>query len=218
MGFLNNKYARILTLSLLLQAIAFYAVARRSDIIPAVGPLANFPTHIGDWQMIQDLPMEKEVEDVLKADDTLNRRYVNAAGTRDLYFFIAYFKTQRTGQSPHSPKNCLPGAGWTQITSDRPEIQVPDWPGPVRINRYVVEQGMEKDVVLYWYQSHNRVIANEFAAKFWLVADAVRYHRSDTALVRVVVPVREDNMDGATATGISFIKQVFPPLLQQLPL
>ena len=218
MEFLNNKYARILTLVLLLQAIAFYAIARRSDIIPAVGPLANFPAHIGDWQMIQDMPIEKEVEDVLRADDTLNRRYVNAAGTRDLYFFIAYFKTQRTGQSPHSPKNCLPGAGWTQITSDRPEVKVPDWPGPVRINRYVVEQGMEKDVVLYWYQSHNRVIANEFAAKFWLVADAVRYHRSDTALVRVVVPVREDNIDVATATGISFIKQVFPPLLQQLPL
>lgn len=218
MGFLSNKYARVLTLVLLLQAIAFYAVARRSDIIPAVGPLANFPAHVGEWQMIQDMPIEKEVENVLKADDTLNRRYVDAAGTRDLYFFIAYFKTQRTGQSPHSPKNCLPGAGWTEVTADRPLVTVPDWPAPVRINRYVVELGMEKDVVLYWYQSHNRVIANEFAAKFWLVADAVRYHRSDTALVRVVVPVREDNIAAATATGISFVKQVFPPLLQQLPL
>ncbi len=58
---------------LLLQAIAFYAVARRSDIIPAVGPLANFPAHVGEWQMIQDMPIEKEVEDVLRADDTLNR-------------------------------------------------------------------------------------------------------------------------------------------------
>jgi EpsI family protein len=218
MGFLNNKYARVLTLVLLFQTAAFYAIARRPETVPTVGPLANFPTHIGDWRMLQDMPIEKEVEDVLRADDTLNRRYVNAAGTRDLYFFIAYFKTQRTGQSPHSPKNCLPGAGWTQVTADRPLVAVPDWPAPVRINRFVVEQGMEKDVVLYWYQSHNRIIANEYAAKFWLVADAVRYHRSDTALVRVVVPVRDDNIEAATETGIAFTKQVFPPLLQQLPL
>ena len=218
MGFLSNKYAKILTVVLLLQAGAFYAIARRPEITPEIGPLMNFPVQIGGWQMTKDLPTEQEVRDVLRADDILSRDYVNVSNGREIYFFIAFFKTQRTGQSPHSPKNCLPGSGWEQVTADRPLVNVPDWPVPIQINRYVVEHGMEKSVVLYWYQSHNRVIASEYSAKFWLVADAIRYHRSDTALVKVVIPVRNDDVDTATATGISFTQEVFAPLLKQLPM
>ena len=88
---------------------------------------------------------------------------------------------------------------------------------PIRVNRYVVARGEEKSVVLYWYQSHNRVIAGEFAAKFWLVADSIRYHRSDTALVRVVVPVRAGDIDSAVNNGIAFVQAIFPDLQKQLP-
>ena len=218
MDFLKNKYARVLTIVLLLQAGAFYAIARRPENTPNVAPLLAFPTTIANWHMLQDMPIEKEILDVLKADDTLNRRYVNAAQTADLYLFIAFFKTQRTGQSPHSPKNCLPGSGWQQVTADRPLVNVLDWPSAIQINRFVVEHGNDKSVVLYWYQSHNRVIASEYAAKFWLVADSIRYHRSDTALVKVVVPVRNDDITGATTNGYEFVKELFPPLLHQLPL
>jgi EpsI family protein len=218
MQFLNNKYARALTLVLLLQAVAFYAVARRPERLPFVEPLSAFPTQIGNWHMVQDLPIDKETQDVLRADDTMNRRYVDDTQTWELYAFIAFFKTQRTGQAPHSPKNCLPGAGWEQVTADRPVVSVPDWPGPIQINRFVVEHGNEKSVVLYWYQSHNRVIASEYAAKFWLVADSIRYHRSDTALVKVVVPVRNEDIEQTTKLGIRFVQQLFPSVVHQLPL
>lgn len=218
MTFLNNKYARVLSFVLLLQAVAFYAVARRQENIPNVGPLSSFASFINGWQMIKDLPIEKEVQDVLRADDTLNRVYVNPARTDGVSLFIAFFKTQRYGQSPHSPKNCLPAAGWEPTAADRPVIEVPGWPTPIQINRYVVQHGDEKSVVLYWYQSHNRVIANEFAARFWLVADSIRFRRSDTALVKVVVGVRNDNVEGATAMGYQFTKAIFPALLKQLPL
>jgi len=218
MEFLKSKYARVLTIVLLLQTAAFYALARRPEITPNIGPLYMFPSQIGNWQMLKDQPIEQEQRDLLRADDLLNRIYVDPAQGRELYFFIAFFKTQRTGQSPHSPKNCLPGSGWEQITADRPMVNVPDWPVPIQINRYVVEHGAEKSVVLYWYQSHNRVIASEYSAKFWLVADAIRYHRSDTALLKVVVPVKADDIEGATATGIEFTRAVFPPVLHQLPM
>jgi len=218
MEFLNSKYARVLTIFLLMQAVVFYAVARRQEKTPNIGPLSGFPTTVANWTMIQDLPLEKEVQQVLRADDTMNRRYVDQTAGQDLFLFIAFFKTQRTGQSPHSPKNCLPGSGWEQITADRPLVNVPDWPRPIQINRYVVEHGVEKSVVLYWYQSHNRVIASEYAAKFWLVADAIRYRRSDTALVKIVVPVRNDDIETATKTGLTFTKQVFPDVVKHLPL
>jgi EpsI family protein len=161
----------------------------RTEITPAVAPLSQFPTVSKEWRMTRDLPLEKETLDVLKADDTLNREYTAASGA-SAYFFIAFFKTQRKGQAPHSPKNCLPGAGWTSLEDTKISIPVPGWPEPIVTNKYVVQHGSDKSVTLYWYQSHNRVIASEYSAKFWLVADAIRYQRSDTAIVKVVVPVQ----------------------------
>ena len=85
------------------------------------------------------------------------------------------------------------------------------------MNQYVVAKGDEKSVVFYWYQSHNRIIASEYAARFWLVADSIRYHRSDTALVRVVVAVRNGDVAAATQTGTSFIQTFFLAIQKQLP-
>ena len=88
---------------------------------------------------------------------------------------------------------------------------------PIDINRFLTARGDEKSVMLYWYQSHDRVIAGEFAAKFWLIADSIRYHRSDTSLVKVVVPVRDNDADTATRLAVEFVKVVFAPLTRQLP-
>lgn len=216
MAFWHSKYARVLLLVLLLQTAAFYAVAFRAETVPPVPPLLTFPKQLGPWRMVQDVPVEKEVQDVLRADDTLSRVYVSPTGSA-AYLWIAYFKSQRYGQSPHSPKNCLPGSGWEPVEDAKMTIRVPDWGTPITINRYVVQHGDQRSVSLYWYQSHGRVIAAELAAKFWLVADSIRYHRSDTALVRITVPV-EQSVQQAVDTGVSFAQSVFPTVVHQLPL
>ena len=220
MRLLSSRYARVLTLVLLLQGGVYYAVASRSELTPAIAPLSSFPTHLAGWSMAQEFPIEKEVQEVLKADDTLNRAYINSAGNREVVFFIGFFKTQRYGQSPHSPKNCLPGAGYEPIgnLSSTIRLRVPGWSLPIEVNKYVTERGDEKSVTLYWYQSHNRIIASEYWAKFWLVLDAIRYRRSDTSIVKVVVPVVNDDFDAATATGTQFITAMFPSLLKVLPI
>lgn len=215
---LKGRYALALTILLLLQGGLFYGVAMRPEAVPSVTPLESFPNQIGPWQMLKDLPIEKEVQDVLRADDTLNRLYGNRSDNSGAFLFIAFFKTQRSGQAPHSPKNCLPGAGWEPIESEPLSIQVPGRSEPILTNRYVVARGDEKSLVLYWYQSHNRIIAGEFEAKFWLIADSIRYHRSDSALVKVVVPVRDGNVQGATKSAVDFVQSVFPALSQQLPI
>ena len=215
---MKNPYVRALTVILLLEALAFYAFASRSETAPAVQPLVLFPSVIGDWIIYRDMPLEKEVLDVLKADDTLNRLYVNPGTQEVAGLYIAYFRTQRYGQAPHSPKNCLPGSGWEPVREGFLTLRVPDWDAPITVNRYVVEHGDEKSVTLYWYQSHNRVIATESAAKFWAVADSIRYRRSDTALVRVIVPVGPAGIDTAEQTGARFVQALFPALLRQLPL
>lgn len=212
---LSSTAARILTGALLLQGVLFYS-ASGGEKAPAEQPLDRFPTQTGNWHMIQQGVVEKEVQDVLRADDTLTRTYAATDGT-SANLFVAYFHTQRTGQSPHSPKNCLPGAGWSQTSSGYMDVPIPSRNETIRINRYIIAKGDAKSAVLYWYQTPKRVIANEFDAKFWLVADSVRMHRSDTSLVRIVVPVFGDNDQQAVDTGTRFAQTMYPLLRQYLP-
>jgi len=214
----KGKYVLALTVLLLLQGGIYYAVALRDENVPAMPPLQDFPSTVGPWHLYKDIPIESEVQDILKADDTLNRIYLAPDNATPAYFFIAFFKTQRTGQAPHSPKNCLPGAGWEPIESEPVHIQVPGRAEPILSNRYVVAKGEDKSVVLYWYQSHNRIIAGEFQAKFWLIADSIKYRRSDSALVKVMVPVRGNDVQEATKTAVDFVQASFPSLEKQLPL
>ena len=217
MDFLRNKHARAAAGLLALQGIAYYALAMLPERLPDVGPLANFPYALGGWQTIEESQIAADEQEVLKADDTLIREYANAERTDAVSLFLAFFKTQRAGQSPHSPKNCLPGNGWEPTETGVAAIEAPGRAKALLVNRYVVTHGDEKSVVYYWYQSHDRVIASEYSAKFWLVADSIRYHRSDTALVRVIVAVRAGNVEAAEKTGAGFIRTMFPAIEKQLP-
>jgi EpsI family protein len=219
MNFLNSRYARVLTALLCLQLFAFYALASRPERTPMVGPLANFPASLDGWIGTRDYPIEPEIQDVLRADDTLDRLYVDARTNRNAILFVAFFNTQRYGQSPHSPKNCLPGSGWEPVAgmSSRPALAEPGEAQPIVINKYVTEHGDERSVTLYWYQTHGRIIASEFAAKFWSIADSIRYRRSDTAIVKVTIPVTNGDVETATRTGYDFMRAMFPALLRQLP-
>lgn len=215
-SFLRSKYALVLTLFLIAQAIGLYAVSRR-EAVPLARPLSQFPDSIQTWKMVQEGVVEKEIMDVLRADDVLTRTYYDAAGNRGANLFVAYFKSQRAGQAPHSPKNCLPGSGWTPSESEIVPVSVPGLAAPIEVNRYVVAKGEDQSVVLYWYQSRNRVIASEYRARIFLVADAVRYNRTDTALVRVVVPVSGNRVQEATQTARDFVAAFFTLLRGYLP-
>jgi len=218
LSIIGGKYALTLSALLFLQGGIYYGVAMRPETIPLVAPLADFPTQTGTWHMVKDVPIEKEVADILRADDTLNRIYASADNSRAAFLFVAFFKTQRSGQAPHSPKNCLPGSGWESVESEPLSITVPGREQPIVTNRYVVAKGNDKSVVLYWYQSRNRIIAGEFEAKFWLIADSIKFHRSDSSLVKVVVPVNGTDTEGATKGAVEFVQSVFPALAHQLPL
>ena len=145
MSFLSNRYARVLTAFLCLQLFAFYALASRPEKTPMVGPLADFPNALDGWMGTRDYPIEQDTLDVLRADDTLDRLYVDTRVKRSVILFMAFFNTQRYGQSPHSPKNCLPGSGWEPVAgmSSRPALTEPGEAQPIVINKYVTEHGDE---------------------------------------------------------------------------
>ncbi len=161
-------------------------------------------------------PITPEVASVLHADQLLSRNYLQPATNATAGLFVAWFQSQRGGASqPHSPKVCLPGSGWTpQVTG---EVRVDTSAGAIDVNRYIVVNGNQRAVVLYWYQTPRRSIAGEWATKFWLVADAVRDRRTDVALVRVTVWSNEGQDEAATARAIGFIRGAYPVLKETLP-
>ena len=211
-NFLKSRAALVLTILLLAQCALFYGFSR-GETPPTHTPLDQFPQDVAGWHMVQQGVMEQEVKDVLRADDYLTREYASGNIVADL--FVAFFNSQRAGQSPHSPKNCLPGGGWVWTVSDTIPVDVPGR-GPIVINRYVVSKGEEKSVVLYWYQSRDRVVAREYEAAAYSAWDALRYNRSDTALVRVIVGFN-NNLDGATQAAAQFVQATFPTLRHYFP-
>jgi EpsI family protein len=213
--FLNSTPARIVTVFLVLQTAVLYS-SIRTEYVPPSRALAQVPRQLGPWNMVAEGYVDKETQAVLRADDTLNRVYKDSSTGAESSLFVAAFRTQRNGKAPHSPKNCLPGAGWTQLTSDHFPIDV-GLAAPILVNRYVIVRGDERNLVLYWYQSRDRVVADEFKAKFWVVADAMRLNRTDTALVRVIVNVSNNNVEAATGAATGFVRSFFDTLRQYLP-
>jgi len=210
--FLKERRIRVVSAVLLLHALALYSFSR-TEVPPAVPAFQQFPSDIGTWTLDFDGSMDKEIVDRLHPDDYLIRTYVDSVNATEINLFVAYFRSQRTGHLPHSPKNCLPGSGWVPEVAEVMEIPVDG--GRVRVNRDIVQKGGSKALVLYWYQNWNRVDASEYAARMHLLVDAIRYNRTDTALVRVAVPIIQD-VKTANSSAVEFAQLVYRLMQKQL--
>ena len=201
----------------LLAGTALLLHARKSsEIIPAREPLASFPRALQGWTS-NDIPLTQDVLDILGPGDFLLRDYQDPASGADVDLFIAYFPSQRAGDAIHSPKNCLPGAGWAPVRSDRINISLLGR-DPFPANRYVIAKGEDRRLVLYWYWAHNRAVASEYAAKFYLVADSIREHRSDGSLIRVTTRLAaSESLDSAQQRLLTFAGNVVPLVNSYVP-
>ncbi len=223
----TNQTTRAIVLSGCLLASAYYlARATSYEQTPIRVPLSALPMQFASWQGTRAEDFDKETLAVLGVDDYISRVYRGPAAALGLY--IGYYKSQREGESIHSPLNCLPGAGWLPISSGRMAIPVqaaadasPSTPAStIEVNRYLVQKGDETLLVLYWYQSHGRVIASEYWGKIYMVLDAIRINRTDAALVRVIVPLTRTGSASekqADQIGSDFVRALFPLLGQHLP-
>ncbi|MCX7603963.1 MAG: EpsI family protein [Bryobacteraceae bacterium] len=208
-----RRAAAWLSLLLIGQAAAYHLLPKAERSFQT-RPLKEFPVQIGAWRMTEEYGIEPEVQRVLRADDTLSRGYLRPGSPVPVSLFVAFFRSQTSGAAPHSPKNCLPGSGYAPLESGF--VRLAAGPaGEVEVNRYIVARGDSRSVVLYWYQTPARIVASEFAAKFWLVADSIRYRRSDTSLVRITVPVA-GGID-ADREARQFAVEVLPVLSAFLP-
>jgi len=212
---------RIIVLTLcFLGASAYIAKASKSEPAFTRQPLAGLSMQIDGWQG-RDEVVDDRVLSVLGVDDYLNRRYISPGGVVGLY--VGFYRTQRQGNTIHSPLNCLPGAGWNPV--DRSYITVPvssEGSGlhQVEINRIMIEKGLDKALVLYWYQAHGRVVANEYWGRVYTVLDAMRINRTDGAMVRVVSSIGGSGAQAEAQSeeaAIKFVQSIFPLLSRYLP-
>lgn len=150
-------------------------------------PLKDFPTQLGAWQKNKDQIIDEPTMKVLRASDYLLRDFQRPDG-QTANFYVGYYASQREGASYHSPLNCLPGSGWTLTQPDTVTIALPDGRSVVA-NKYVIQNGDYKSLMIYWYQGRGRVVASEYWGKVYTVIDSVRLRRSDGAMVRVTVPI-----------------------------
>lgn len=208
---------RFLTTLTLLLSTAFLLRTRNSaETIPAHQPLQSFPRSLRDWTSV-DVPITQDVLDVLGPGDFLLRDYANGTHQPKVSLFIAYFPSQRQGDTIHSPKNCLPGAGWTPLRSDRVTLDLAGH-APFEANRYLVARGQSQGLVLYWYWAHDRAVASEYWAKYYLVADSIRMHRSDGSLIRLSTELLPgERIESAQARMLALGSNVVPVIENYVP-
>lgn len=200
---------------------ALLVIHARGDVdrVPPSAPLAQLPSTLDHWTS-QDVAISPAALEVLGKGDFLNRVYMPPAADKSaapVQLFIAYFATQRSGQSIHSPQNCLPGSGWTFLQSGATTFT--DRTGKTyRVGDYTITNGRDKQEVLYWYQSHGRSIASDYAAKLDMLTDAIRYGRTDAALVRVITVVAPyETPEAAHKRVVNFAENVTPLLPAYVP-
>ena len=209
---------RFLTTCLLLAGVALFLRARRGDeFMPPRQQFTSFPYRLGAW-VGSDVNVDPDMLQVLGQGDFLTRDYhIPSGDDPGIDLFVAYFPTQRAGDTIHSPKNCLPSAGWMPVDSSRIEIDLPRM-RPFLANRYVIAKGSQRGLVLYWYLAHGRAIASDYLAKFYLVRDSIRLNRSDGSLIRISTELGQDEtVANAQRRLLSLLTVVYPVMDTYVP-
>ena len=208
---------RFVVAALLIAGAGILLQARaRSEVFPPRLPLKQFPQQFNGWTGT-DVPIDQDVLNILGPGDFLLRIYQNPQKAQYVDLFIAYFRSQRAGDTIHSPQHCLPGSGWAPVENKRIMLNLPGHP-PFPANRYLIAKGDSRQLVLYWFWAHDRGVASEYWAKFYLVADSIKMNRSDGSLVRITTPMYPgETADAAQQRILPFAGEVSPLLDSYIP-
>jgi len=216
---MNTGSLRFWVVAVIMLAAALVLQAHsRNEFFPPRESLSSLPLQIGGWTGT-DSVLDQETLDILGPGEFLVRDYENASQPTlpPISLYIAYFPTQKAGDTIHSPNHCLPGAGWVPTSREVVQIARPDG-SSFPVNRYVVSKAGERQLVVYWFQAHGREVASDYEAKYYLVSDSVRMNRSDGGLVRLMTPMIDgESPDAAQARVMKLVSQFLPLLDSYIP-
>ncbi len=198
-------------------AFASALMVEREEVPPERAIFVDFPMQLEGWAGTS-LTLEKQYIDALRFDDYLLADYRSGDG-QPVNLYTAYYRSQRKGQSAHSPQSCLPGGGWEISSLDRVSLSAGS--GTLRklnVNRALIQKGGQKQIVLYWFKQRERIITNEYLVKLFLFWDGMSRGRTDGALVRIASLVgpgeTEDSVDQRLR---QFVSTIEPELIRYVP-
>ncbi|MEE9232988.1 MAG: exosortase C-terminal domain/associated protein EpsI, partial [Nitrospirales bacterium] len=172
--------------------------------------------NLSDYMMRVYVPITAQGGAESELSESYEGEKVGEAPELPVWLYVGFYQSQRTGATYHSPKNCLPGAGWQFIESDWMTLLMPG-NVDITINKVLIQKGLDKQVILYWYHDRGRVIASEYWAKGYLVWDALIKNRTDGSLVRISVPVPNGAVQEAVDHGVAFLYDIWPSVLEYMP-
>jgi len=187
-----------------------------SEDIKIDRPFSTFPKTIGEWSGKEE-HFDKSVYDMLGVDDSYLATYFNQDG-KYIQLYIGYYENQRNGKGIHSPKNCMPGAGWNITESSFEKIELTgNNPREIKVIKLFLEKGSQKQVVFYWYLSNGRTISSEYTQKIYMLIDSIVKHRTDGAFIRLIAPVFDYNENAAVNILSDFTTELVPVLKEYIP-
>jgi len=214
---LNTQNSKLLIVIFILLASAGinYYLSKPDISLPRKN-LAEFPKVLGDWTSVSEQKIEGRSMEILQVDDYMMRNYRNSKG-EIIGLYIGYFQSQREGKGIHSPRQCLPGAGWVPVNISAYPLTAPGHnPETVSVNKFIMGKGLERQLYLFWYHGRGRVYASEYWNKIYLIWDGLTKKRTDGALIRVNNPMTGSS-EKALQTQTEFIKLFFPLLKEYIP-
>lgn len=184
--------------------------------VPPSKPFSSFPKQIGEWSG-QEQRFDQKVYDFVGVDDSFLATYQRPdRGSVQLY--VGFYQSQREGDLIHSPKNCMPGAGWKIIGTDLEDLALRHHnPEKIKVIKLILQKGTQREIVLYWFQSRGRFIASEYLQKIYLVWDSIFRHRTDGSFVRLIAPVTNNDQQKTVEHLKNFAIQLIPVLQEYIP-
>ena len=212
----NTRYFLMLSFLVVAAALTTYITrASNRELLPPRKSFGEFPETIGSWRRYETQTLDSATLDKLEPDDYLSQTFLNSDG-HPVYLFMGYYASQRSGKTYHSPQNCLPGSGWVIARRGRYSVREAGARfGEGEINDFTIAKDDARLLTLYWYQGRGKTVASEYWGKVHTVTDAVAKHRTDGALVRVMLPV--DDRDGGEQRALERGKAFIAQLMQVLP-
>jgi EpsI family protein len=208
-----SSLIRFLIIYTLFTAAALIITFHKDAAVPTNRPFSEFPRQVKTWQMSKADVFSDNILNVLKPTDYLSRQYKDT-GEKTVSLYIGYHGGGKGGGEIHSPKHCLPGSGWYEVSSRRGKFVTPG--GTVNLVRAMYQKGDNKELFIYWFQVRDHSISNEYSLKIAQILNSAFYSRRDASFIRISVPI-ESNIDQAAARGEQFIRDFEPIIREYLP-
>jgi len=195
--------------------VAVNMLDQREEVIPERKSFVTFPLLIDDWQGKQE-SLLPSISDALAVTDYVLNDYSSGTSV-PVNFYVAYYESQRKGFSPHSPRVCIPGGGWSISDIERINIDQASG-GTIPVNRAIIQNGKYKQLVYYWFKQRGRDIASEYWMKWYLLTDSLSIQRTDGSLVRLTTPIVPNETAASADKRLQgFLSLVNPLMSEYIP-